>query len=287
MKILRNAQFISKTLKNWMPRFEFLFGCKVLGIEKLKSKQYLCVANHNIGVLVEGFTLLNAWQKHFNNSQVCYAMAHPFFFNFPGVGYVMKRLGCIPASYEASQIVIKNKDSVLVFPGGNYEAIRSYFDRELCDFKQRKGWLKIALRNNLEIVPISIVGSHSVNPVFYRSKFLSYFLILPIVFRIKWFPISLAQIVYATVSAYLCSFFLPLWAVILVSYFAYMFAFLIPILPGRIQMKINDPIDISSLNTSGLPLSELSNDPLFLQKCYDHVTSVIQSGMDTLNLKTP
>ena len=280
----RSQKFIDQALKKVIPVFEFLFKCKVTGVDQMKQdQQYICIANHNIGVLIEGFTLLNAWQKYFKPEHLCFAMAHRFFFLFPVVKYVMSRLGCIPANHDSADEILQAGHSMLVFPGGNYECIRTYFDREQCDFNQRKGWVKIALKYNLDIVPIAITGSHSVNPVFYRSQFLSYLLILPKLFHIKWFPISLVQVTYSVIAFFIFKLFLPLWLVCVISYFVYLFAFLIPILPAKIRMNINTPVRLSELNKTGQPLADVINSPEFLQICYDHVSQIIQQNMDQMN----
>lgn len=285
MVFKRNPDFISQQLKKWMPRFKYLFNCEVTGVENFRSGQQLCVANHNIGVLIEGFTLLDAWENRFRGEHICFAMAHRFFFAFPGVNYVMRRLGCIPASLEASAEVFSQGHSVLVFPGGNYECIRTFFEREICDFKQRKGWIKIALACGVPITPISIVGSHSVNPVFYRSRVLSYLLILPILFRIKWFPISLSQIVYTSLTFLLTSFLFSPYIVAFLCYAIFMISFLVPVLPAKIKIHVHESLYLEKRDPQQRPSSVLAQDASFLQEGYDHVTQIIQKKMDQMNQK--
>lgn len=281
----RSSGFISRQRKKWMPRIKFLFKYEVTGVENFYPQQQLCVSNHNIGILVESFILLDAWESRFQGQYICYAMAHRFFFSFPGVNYFMRKLGCVPANFEAVRAVLKQDHSLLVFPGGNYEAIRHYSEREVCDFNQRKGWIKIALQNQIPVTPISIAGSHSVNPVFYRSRLLSYLLIFPILFRIKWFPISLSQIVYTLIAGLMMAFFLPAWAVGFICYVVFVFSFLVPILPAQIKIHIHTPLNLQSLdlNSPPRPPAELMNDSNFLQLCYDHVTQMIQKKMDQFN----
>ena len=167
----RSAAFISKSRKYLLPILKSLFGCQVVGMDKLQpQQQYLLVGNHGVGVIIEGFMLLDAWEARFKGHPICNVLAHRFFFSFPLISMMMNKVGCIPASYEASQKAFLEGHSVLVFPGGNYEAMRTYSEREICDFDQKKGWIKVALKNQVPIVPLSIAGSHFVNPNFVRSR---------------------------------------------------------------------------------------------------------------------
>jgi 1-acyl-sn-glycerol-3-phosphate acyltransferase len=284
MRTPRSEAFILKSRKYLLPVLKSLFGCEVFGMEKLDADQkYLLVGNHSVGVIIEGFMLLDAWENKFKGRSACYALAHRFFFNFPVINSIMKKVGCIPATYEGSQEAFAEGSSVLVFPGGNYEAMRTYSEREVCDFGLKKGWIKVALKNQVPVVPVSIAGSHFVNPNFVRSRFMSYVMILPILFRVKWFPVSLSQIVYATLVAVLTSFFLPLWAVFILTYFTFGLGYFLPIIPAHVRAQIDDPIDLMSLNTKNKTIDELIADPDFLQICYNLVLRTVQKNMDSLN----
>lgn len=284
MSTRRSAGFILKSRKYLLPILKYLFGCEVVGMDKLKVDQkYLLVGNHSVGVIIEGFMLLDAWEARFQGQRTCYALAHRFFFNFPVINSVMNRVGCIPASYEASQAAFAEGNSVLVFPGGNYEAMRTYSEREVCDFGNKKGWIKVALKNQVPVVPVSIAGSHFVNPNFVRSRLMSYIMILPALFHVKWFPISLSQIVYATIMFAVTSLFLPLWAVAILTYFTFGLGYFFPIVPAHVHAQVNDPIDLMTLNTENKSVEELIADQAFLQKCYDLVLNTIQKNMDLMN----
>jgi 1-acyl-sn-glycerol-3-phosphate acyltransferase len=284
MSTRRSAEFILKSRKYLIPILKSLFGCEVVGMDKLKIDQkYLLVGNHSVGVMIEGFMLLDAWEARFQDQRTCYALAHRFFFNFPVINAVMNRVGCIPASYEASQAAFSEGSSVLVFPGGNYEAMRTYSEREVCDFGNKKGWIKVALKNQVSVVPVSIAGSHFVNPNFVRSRLMSYIMILPFLFHVKWFPISLSQIVYATIMFAITSIFLPIWAVAILTYFTFGLGYFFPIVPARVHAQVNDPIDLMTLNSENKSVEELIADEYFLQKCYDLILQTVQKNMDLMN----
>lgn len=280
----RSADFISKSRKYLLPLLKKIFGCQVVGMEKLHADQkYLLVGNHSVGVMIEGFMLLDAWETQFKGRPVCNALAHRFFFKFPLINIIMNKVGCIPASYQASHQAFAQGHSVLVFPGGNYEAMRTYSEREICDFDQKKGWIKVALKNQVSVVPIAIAGSHLVNPNFVRSNLMSYVMILPILFKVKWFPISLSQIVYASLISIATSLFLPTWAVVILTYFTFGLGYFIPIWPAHVRAEINEPIDLMSLNTEKKSVDELIGDAKFLQMCYDLILATVQKKMDMMN----
>ncbi len=277
----RSQKFIDWFGKTLFPFFQNRYGCVVLNPENLKSDKSLYVGNHSVGVLLEGFTFLYAWEKKFKQSQYCFAMAHRGFMNFPILNWMMKSFGCILASYECAEAAFKNNHSAFIFPGGNYEALRTYKEKFICDFNQSKGWIKVALKNNVSIIPVTIYGSHLVNPIFIRSRLLSYILVLPKLFRMHWVPISLAQIV-CTIFMGLVTF--PILSPILASvfcYFTFALSFLVPILPTELKMHIGESFDPMVFNTHQKTTEELLLDSDFLSQCYNHIQNDIQLKLDS------
>ena len=49
--------------------------------------------------------------------------------------------------------------SLLAYPGGEKESFRPYKDRKKIDFYQRKGFIRLALRSDVPMVPIVSVGA--------------------------------------------------------------------------------------------------------------------------------
>jgi 1-acyl-sn-glycerol-3-phosphate acyltransferase len=231
---------------------------RVMGLEKLPEGPCLLIANHNIVAPLEILILLSAWERRFQGQRPVHGLAHRFPFRIPGVRGLFKRLGAVPATHAWADRVLRSGASLVVFPGGNFESTRAYSERAICDFGGKKGWIEIALRNAAPIIPVSISGAHAMNPVLWRSEFLSYMLILPKLLGIRWFPVTLAQVVYtltgtgalhaAGISG--AGLFFAAWAL-------FTFTPQLPVLPRRITIRIGDAIPVEELKARGLTREEI------------------------------
>src|SRR5688500_13886930 len=128
-------------------------------------------------------------------------MVHPL--SFRGRRGLMEKVGAIPSTYPAAEAALKAGTPVLVFPGGDHEAMRPVWQANRVDFAGRQGFLKIARAANVPIVPLGIRGSHFTAPVVYRGgKLLPRLLVLPYLlgFR-KRYPLALSAVIVAAVMA--------------------------------------------------------------------------------------
>jgi 1-acyl-sn-glycerol-3-phosphate acyltransferase len=271
----RDPKFISVALFFARPLLR-LFRTKVFGMEKLVGGPYILVSNHNIGAPYEIFALLSAWEKQFNYQRPAFGLAHSFVFRLRRVGDFFSKLGFIPATYASGFEALDAGYTIAIFPGGAYETTRPFTQRHLCDFKGRKGFVKIALTSGIPVVPVSIEGSHSVNPVLIRSQLLARALVLPWILGVKWFPVTCGQIIFTFAGWMLLSSVWPLWLTIFACYFIFLVSVFAPVWPAKIRILIGEPISLKQSALPGITEREL------LEYCYKTVTSKIQAGMDYL-----
>ena len=66
-------------------------------------------------------------------------------------------------------MLFRSGDSVLVLPGGEAEQIRTKYGREIVYVKNRKGFIKLAIRQGVPVVPMYVFG---VSDYYYTSDFL-------------------------------------------------------------------------------------------------------------------
>lgn len=52
-------------------------------------------------------------------------------------------------------------EKVLVYPGGDREPFRHFFDRDQICFGDRRGYVELAIRRGVPIVPVVTAGMHS------------------------------------------------------------------------------------------------------------------------------
>lgn len=250
------------------------FKIEVDGIEEIPREPCIFIANHNIGALIEILALHDTWHTNFPDRPV-FGLAHPIAFKIPGFSFIARKIGAIPATFEAAFETLEKDSSLIIFPGGNWEAVRPFTQRDLCDFGSHFGWAKLVLRTKHKVVPIAISGSHSVNPVLFRSRELSYFLILPELLGIKYFPLTLAQII-LPILVFICSKHFFHWAAFPLTILAFLVTALFPILPAKIRIRFCPPVDLQMLIPRDAP------ENVSVKMAYARILNDIQAGMDDL-----
>jgi len=274
----RDPRFIERLLRTVRPFSHGYFRGEVRGFEALGAGPYLFVANHSIAAPWEIFILLEAWVRQFGLGRPIYGLAHRFGFRLPLFRSALFKIGAVPASHEAAHEVLRSGESLIVFPGGNAEAARSFWRRDRCDLGGHQGWARIALSAGVPVVPISIAGSHAVNPVLGASRLLAWLSLARPLFRISIFPISVGQLLAAAVTLGLTAPFLPWWLAAFLAWEAYLAptSVFFPLLPSKIVAAVGEPIDLAAL------AADHPDEPSALAAACTLVTGRIQAGIDAL-----
>ena len=76
-----------------------------------------------------------------------------------GVGRFIEPLGARPAARSSAEEALADGHNVLVFPGGDLDAAKSWQDRNRIVFGGRSGFASLAIENNVPIVPVVTVGT--------------------------------------------------------------------------------------------------------------------------------
>jgi 1-acyl-sn-glycerol-3-phosphate acyltransferase len=170
----------------------------------------------------------------------------------PGVGSYFRRMGVLPAAPDSISAALAAGHDVALWPGGERDSLRPWTQRDQAVLAGRTGFVKLAIRSRVPIVPISTVGGPDSMPVLASGKRLAKLLALDKVARLKMFPIAL-QAPWGISPALLPE---------------------IP-LPTKIRTAFQQPIEVASD-------PERVEDQDYVQSKYDEVRDSIQRGMDTL-----
>ena len=91
-------------------------------------------------------------------------------FRLPVVREIGLWTGCVDASRKVAERQFEKGGSVLVLPGGEAEQIRTENGKEIVYVEKRKGFIKLALRKNVPVVPGYVFGAsdmyHTSNALF-------------------------------------------------------------------------------------------------------------------------
>ncbi len=145
------------------------------GLHKLPShNRFIVVANHSGMGSAELWSLALGWHEHFGTARPVAGMAHPAAFRVPVLRSVLQGLGAVEATQMGARKARLSDVPLLIFPGGDHEAMRPYWQGDRVDFAQRKGWIRLARKHGLSIVPMGIVGSHKTLPIIAGGRTLAW-----------------------------------------------------------------------------------------------------------------
>jgi 1-acyl-sn-glycerol-3-phosphate acyltransferase len=210
----------------------------------------LLVGNHSGGNLTPDtlvFTL--AFNTYFGVERAFYQLAHNLVLSMPGLGS-LRKFGTVAASPENAGKALDSGAALLVYPGGDYEVHRPSWERNRVDFNGRKGFIRLALDQDVPIVPVVSIGGQETALFLSRGERLARLLALDRMFRLKVLPISLA---------------IP-WGLNVGDMLGH-----IP-LPSKITIETLPPIDLRA---------EFGDDP-DVDDVYDHLMRLMQDTLDAL-----
>lgn len=262
-----DPEFTEKVVPFLEGLYKHYFRCEVTGWENVPEGTSLFVGNHNGVLTFEVLMIFYAWLKRFNGRRRALGLAHNIALNNPFFRWLIPRLGAIPADPDIAYEALHRGYSLLVYPGGLKESFRPYKERKQVNFFQHKGFIRLALKAKVPMVPIVSIGAHESYLILDRGEKLAETLGIKKKLRIPGVPLTYRSVFFAWLVASGMLTFFPL----LLAPAAFL-AIFIP-LPAKMTFRILPPIDVCSMVDS--QLSEEEN----LQKIYDFVVAEMQRVM--------
>ena len=230
------------------------FDPEIHGFERLPLEgPMLIVGNHSGGIYMPDFwVFLRHWIRQRGLDEPLYSLGFDFLFSLPGVGSMARRWGSVPASHANAARLLQRGSSVIVYPGGDADDYRPWTERHRVDLHGRTGFVRLALRQQVPVVPLVAHGSHDVIIVLSRGERLARRLgldrlrinILPLVAGPPW-GVAPVQV--------------PTWP-----------------LPAKVTVRVCHPLDWSQYGP------DAADDPAIVRHCYQEVLGHMQANLDEL-----
>lgn len=158
----REEEFIKFLMPLWGWFYDYYFRVKTSGWEQIPPGKVLFVGSHNGGLVVpDMYMMMYDWFRRFGFSRPVYGLMHPRIWEVSlQVAQLAEKLGAIKAHPKMAIAAFRQDASVLVYPGGGEDAFRPHNLRNKIYFAGRKGFIKLALREEVPIVPLISHGAH-------------------------------------------------------------------------------------------------------------------------------
>ena len=240
----------------WNLLVDYWFRMEIDGWENIGDPPALLVGIHSGAPFVwDAWTVGLQWWRKFGPERILHGTAHDALMAVPGFGRFFRAMGVLPAAPDAIATALAEGRDVALWPGGEVDSLRPWKERDRANLAGRKGFVKMAIRAGVPIVPIATVGGADAMPVLIRGDKLSRTLRLDRLLRLKVFPLAIS-LPWGIAPAALPQFPLP-----------------------------------AKIRTRFMPAVELDHDPVradddeYVQRKYHEVQDSIQRGMDALARK--
>jgi 1-acyl-sn-glycerol-3-phosphate acyltransferase len=180
----RSEHMRSLARKLYAPLYKHWFRVEWEGLEKIpKTGGALLVANHAAAIPSDAPVIMHGIEEELGRP--VYGLADYFFREAPWVGTMWARVGGVPAHPDNAVRILRDQGQlVLVFPEGTKGPSKTYTDRYRLRRFGRGGFVEIAMRAGVPVIPIAVVGAEESMPILFRAPRLAKLLGVP------YFPVT-------------------------------------------------------------------------------------------------
>jgi 1-acyl-sn-glycerol-3-phosphate acyltransferase len=161
------------------PLYRRWFRAEWEGLEKVPTTGgALLVANHAGAIPSDAPVIMHGIEEELHRP--VYGMAEHLFKALPVVGTLWSRTGGVAAHPEnAYRLLREQQQLALVFPEGAKGPGKLYQDRYQLRRFGRGGFVEIAMRAGVPVVPIAVIGSEEAMPILWKVPRISQILGIP------------------------------------------------------------------------------------------------------------
>ncbi len=159
----RDPDVIKQCMLLWEWFYRYYFRVKTDGWHHIpRQEKVLIVGSHNGGMFsADMLMMMYDWFRYFGTERRVYGLMHPSVWkiNRP-IAQLAVKTGAMIAHPKMAIAALQAGGSVLVYPGGAQDVFRPHHQRNQIQFAGRKGFIKLALREQVPIIPVISNGAH-------------------------------------------------------------------------------------------------------------------------------
>lgn len=160
----RDPQVIEQLLPFYDWLYHYYFRVKTDGWEHIpREGQVLLIGSHNGGLAAPDMLMMAYdWFRRFGTERLTYALMDSRVWQFlPGLARLATQVGAIQPHPQMAMAALRRGASLLIYPGGIQDVFRPYCLRNTIHFCGHRGFIKLALQQEMPIVPLISHGAHS------------------------------------------------------------------------------------------------------------------------------
>lgn len=167
------------------PLYERYFRVRAVGVNRLPDTgAALLVANHSGTVALDSLMMQYAVATEHPRERVVRNIGADLVFRLPFVGPLARKIGNAMACDDDAHELLRRGELVGVFPEGFKGVGKGWRERYRLQRFGRGGFMEVALRERVPIVPVAIVGAEETYPMIADAR------VLAKVFGFPYFPVT-------------------------------------------------------------------------------------------------
>lgn len=142
--------------------YRYWFRVEARGFAEVpRDRAVLFIGNHNGGLLTPDTAMTaQAWFHAQGVDRPTFAMIHPSIFRMPWLNVHAAKLGGVQAVPKMAAKVLEAGHPLLLYPGGGADAYKPYWERHRIRLGDNMGFVRLAMRYGVPIVPVVSIGGH-------------------------------------------------------------------------------------------------------------------------------
>ena len=249
----RDPRFIARLHPLVARGVRLYYRAEVEGADNLPRDAALVVATHNGSLFTPDlYVLLSAFWDRFGPELPSFGLVHRVAFQVPYLGGLFARVGGLFACRQNAELVLRSGHPLLICPGGEVDALKTFRSRHRINMNGRRGFIRLALREQVPLVPVVSVGAHEVVFILHEGRGLARASGAATLMRLKVLPLALGFPFGLSPAGILG---LPL--------------------PSKVRLRVLPPIRFAAPPSA-------ADDPAEVERCVERVRAAMQRAIDEL-----